>query len=212
MKKLTAYLLVLVSTFMISTTAFAVITPSWYLGLQLGQTDTNYSASDFDGLASATPPFASVSVDSDGFGGRAYAGYQHNENFAFEVGYTYFAKTDVDGIPIFGENEQEGQQIGSTDGDVRQYALDASVKAMFPLTYGLAVYGRLGVAFVNPDESGSLPDVDDEFNFVYGAGISYDLLPNVVIDFSYTRINGSGDVQDTELTAVGLQYHFGMVG
>jgi len=199
MKKWILFLASMALSFSIVSTANATVAPSWYLGLQLGWTDTNYSANDL-GLSSA-------SIDSDGFGGRVYAGYQHNENFAFELGYTYFSKTDADNIPVFIDEEP----AGTTDGDVKQYAIDATFKPIFPLTYGLAVYGRLGVAYVSPDESSAIPkSLDSEFNVLYGAGISYDILPNLVADFSYTRINGSGDIQDTEMAAIGIQYHFDM--
>jgi len=187
-------LLVIAAGLFISTASFASVSPSWYLGLQLGWTDTNYSSSDLDGVSTA-------SIDSDGFGGRVYGGYQHNENIAFEIGYTYFAETDVDNIG----------GGGGPDGDITQYAIDATVKPMFPLTYGLVVYARLGVAYVKPNDSSAVAsDLDSEFNYLYGPGISYDITDNVVVDFSYTRINGSGDTEDTELAAIGIQYHFGM--
>jgi len=186
-------LFLLVAALFISTVSLASVSPSWYLGLQLGWTDTNYSSGDLDGVSSA-------SIDSDGFGGRVYGGYQHNENIAFEFGYTYFAETDVDNIDGSG-----------SDGDIKQYAIDATVKPMFPLSYGLGVYARIGVAYVKPDDSSAVASsLDSEFNILYGAGISYDITDELVVDFSYTRINGSGDIQDTELAAFGLQYHFGM--
>jgi len=183
------YLSVFLLLVAFNTAANATINPSVYLGWDVGYVDTNFSGGDLDGITTAD-------VDDTGLGGRLFLGYLYNENFAIEGGYTYFPDTDFNNI--------DG---GIEDGRIKMSQWDISIKGIWPIKYDIGIYGVLGFVFIDPKTTGALPSLEGEYNLRYGAGISYDILPNLVIDFSYVRTGSSGDIQDTELLSIGIAYY-----
>ena len=77
----------------LSSSAFAVVTPSWYLGAQVGYGDQNYSKGN---LRSSTVVVTGGDDDTSGFAYRFLVGYQHNDYFAVELGYARFTEAEID--------------------------------------------------------------------------------------------------------------------
>lgn len=193
----------LTSTALFANNAFAVDVPNgalpgFYLGLQGGYTQLDYSDNDFSGGNNA-------SINGSGLGGRAYLGYQLNRYFGAEAGYTLYDSASVNG---FNGNSQAG-------GDIRQQAIDVVLKGTLPLVNsGFNAYGKAGVAFVRKTVTTGLRQVTDANDadaalFTAGAGASYNITPHVPIDFSYTYTVGNSSIASSMLGAVGIAYYFG---
>jgi len=147
MNKIRLHIATILFGLVINSLAFAAVTPSFYIGGQLGWGDTNYTNRNIDFLPSDVfPNFAveidpsTADVDSDGFAGRIYIGYQDNQHFAYELGFTHFSKTDIDDIEVVSCD----CEFVTIDGEIDQSMIDLSMKFIFPLTYGFNFYGRGG--------------------------------------------------------------------
>jgi OOP family OmpA-OmpF porin len=167
--------------------------PGYYVGGQLGWANTHLD----DNIPSG------ITVDDTGLAGRLFTGYQFNQNFAAELGYTHFSKSDVK-VTGFGKI-----------GDIKEYAVDLVAKGIMPLNNGISLYGKLGPAWLKGDASNSLDGTSSDESKVYptfGVGVSYDLTPNVPVDLSWNRIQrvgGSDNIPSTDLFSLGIAYNFG---
>lgn len=171
--------------------------PGFYVGGQLGWGHTGWSTSD-------TTPSAS-SVDNNGIAGRVSGGYQFNENWAAELGYSRFSNTDfnkIGGIPGFNATVKN------------EYAVDLVGKGILPLGNCFNLYGKLGAAYLSAEGTtnfGGSSNTEHKVYPTFGVGVSYDITPNVPVDLSWNRIQkvGSNDLPSTDLVALGIAYNFG---
>lgn len=174
--------------------------PGFYVGGQAGWGDTHYSKSDLVGNLPAG------NLDNTGIAGRLFAGYQFDQNWAAELGFTKFSDTKIKNIAGTG-----------IDGKVKQHAFDLVGKGILPLENGFNLYGKLGVAYVSADPSASYEgvtvsgDTEHKLYPTFSAGLSYDITPNVPVDISWNRIQkiGNGDIQSSDFIALGIAYNFG---
>ncbi|MBI5447452.1 MAG: outer membrane beta-barrel protein [Gammaproteobacteria bacterium] len=173
--------------------------PGFYLGGQMGYTQLGYDDGDFTNSSSITR------VNNDGIGGRVYFGYQINHYFGAEAGYTLYGMARVTG---FNNNSSLG-------GDIRHQALDIVLKGTYPLVdSGFNIYGKAGVAFVKETASQTLITAADYSDnnatlFTYGAGATYNIWPQVPLEFSWTQVLHNNEIANSSLAAIGIGYYFG---
>lgn len=190
------------TTFGICLTANAGV-PGPYIGGTIGWGDTGY-----DNLIGDH----GVRVDDTGLAGGGNLGYQFNCNFAAEAGYTQFSTTDIS------QDIYPGYTLNS---HINEYAIDLVGKGIIPLQNGFSLFGKLGGAYVNANDSSHKLIIG---NYVYSnansahdiyptgsVGISYDITPNLPVDLTYTRIQrvDGGSIASTNYVGVGLTYNFG---
>jgi OOP family OmpA-OmpF porin len=165
-------------------------------GLQGGYGQTNWKTSDFD-------PFSDfISVSDDGFAGRIYVGYDFNKYLGLQTGYTYLPDTDFT-INVSNISETE---------TANTYALDLVLKASLPVTDQFSVFAKGGVSYLKASS-----DEANESNtgLAYGAGVAYQITPNVGVDASWTRYSGKGSagddnyLPDADAFLFGVSYKFG---
>lgn len=192
-----------------------------YVGLQLGQATNNYSASNLgiDSSQLALGPL-STSNDRQKFGGRFYLGYQFNEYFAGELGYSRLGRNNIKNA--FG--------LSGANVDIKPYAVDLMAKGMMTFNQWV-LFGKLGVAdarnthTVTCTASSNLPaglfsgNNQNKWRPAYGLGVAYDYTPAISFDLSINFIgngafktsnnNSSNNIQDARLGALGIAYHFG---
>lgn len=180
--KTIAAAIISLSTLGISAVASAAA-PGFYVGLQGGYGDTHYANAD---------------SNSGGIAGRASAGYQFDQNFAVEAGYTQFSNTSFPG-----------------GGKIQQYAADLVGKGILPITRSFSAFGKVGAAYVNAKASGSgAPGVTkDIFLPTFGAGVSYDVTPNIPVSIGWDRIqkvgNSTNFIRSSDFFYAGVAYNFG---
>jgi OmpA-OmpF porin, OOP family len=208
------------------TTAFGAINtasaalPGIYLGGQLGWSNTHWSLSNIPGIVAypslvpsnalaITGRLSSGSVDTNGLAGRAFLGYQFNDYWATEFGYSRFNNSDVRNAYVFIPTTTGLINLRAADQNIREYAVDAVAKGIWPLCNCFGLYGKFGAAYINA--SGKYNNNANHINPTFGLGLSYDVTPNVPIDVSWNRIQkvGSSQIPSTDLVTLGVGYHFG---
>jgi OOP family OmpA-OmpF porin len=146
--------------------------------------------------------------DNTNVAGKAFGGYQLDETFAVEVGYTYLGK--------FKASPEGG---GSDEAKVQ--ALEASVVATWKFGVNTAVFGRFGAYYANVREdtsfAGSFSNNNGDLTF--GAGVRYDLTPKLALRAEWQRYldvgganvalgAGAGDLSSIDVYGVGFLYRF----
>jgi OmpA-OmpF porin, OOP family len=160
--------------------------PGFYVGLQGGYGDTHYKHP----------------VDSTVLTGRGSFGYQFDQNFAVEAGYTQFNKMKVSNQP---------------NAKVEQHAIDVFGKGILPLSNNFSLYGKVGAAYVDLKETNSFGATftDNKFLPAFGAGVGYDLTPNVPVSIGWERIQKVGHtdahspIKSSDFFYAGVAYNFG---
>jgi opacity protein-like surface antigen len=144
----------------------------------------------------------------DGFAGRPYIGYQLNQYFGIETGYTFFSDNDHTWSDGLGN-------VLKLKTSVDQWDILLKVGMPFGCS-GFRGDVKIGAADVMPDgkltlngtEVASSHD-DDQWDPAAGVGVSYFLNKNVAVDVSYLHTFGSGNQDfDTDLVTLGVAYYF----
>ncbi len=197
--------------------------PGAYIGAQAGWGDVHQSgitANDISNQFGGAPvTMFSSSFRDTGLAGRGFIGYLFNPYFAAEAGYTYFSDMNTHATGVV------GPFTVSESGKVITQAVDLMGKGILPISCGFSLYGKAGAAYLiskpsvsatvsgfgmSSSDSGS--QTHSKVYPAFGAGLSYDITPNVVTDVSYNRIQKVGNsdtVQSTDFAALGLAFYWG---
>lgn len=141
-----------------------------------------------------------TACNDDTLGLGIYAGYQFNQWFGLEAGYTDFGTPDAE----YGSERVEA--------DVRM--IDLSGVARHQLNQDWSVYGRLGASYEMIDKRATWMEdrSANEWGVMAAAGVEYALSPewSVRTELQYNDGIGNGDVEQADLffTSVGVVYHF----
>jgi opacity protein-like surface antigen len=159
--------------------------PRWYVGVGASTADHQYSSS------------AVTNNEDYTTSGKVFGGYEFNNTYGVEVGYTDFRSSD------FTYNTGKGPVNGSADGK----AYYVAGKANLPLNNWLAAYGKLGIQNTERSATGFGSSHDTG---VYAAvGLQYNINKNVALTAEYERYG-----KDTKFGAqpdvwtIGARYSF----
>ena len=123
-------------------------------------------------------------------------GYQFTDHWVLEADYFYA------GRPKFRD------ETTKTSHKMTQLGAGLTLNWVLPLKWGISVMGRYGWTWVHREK---LPVINrkatDRIVPVYGAGISFALLPELTLDFLFTKTITSGNLQTFEYYTCGLTYH-----
>lgn len=139
-----------------------------YLGVALSK------AGDIDARARS-----GTLADSDhsGFSGRLYGGYRLNRNFAVEAGYASFGTFT---LPDVGPG-------ASGDARIKPHSLYAGVKAIYPVSERVDLFGKLNLMHTRVDVAG-LESGDVSINRVMpGVGAEVRLTPRLGLTLEVNR-------------------------
>lgn len=177
--------------------------PGFYIGGQIGYAESYYNDGDFNSTNTTTSP----SINNTGAGGRAYIGYQFNPYIGTELGYSILNNVTVRTLDAGG--------YSNIQGSIQNKAFDFVLKGTYPLIdSGFNIYVKAGGALLSRNTSAILctaSGVCDTTSglFTYGGGFTYNILPHVPLDFSWTRIQQNTHIPNADLAAVGIGYSFG---
>jgi len=166
--------------------------PKTYVGVGVASVDHDFS------VAGAS------NVDTDGWkaSGKLFAGYEINQNWGGEIGYTDFRSANAS-YTLNGVN-------GRADTDGHSFYLAA--KGSVPINEQFSAYGKLGAAYNKASLSTTTAGLnyDDSRTTAYGAlGLQYKLNQNVSFIAEYERY---GDKRDfgakPDVVTVGARYSF----
>ena len=197
---------------------------AFYTGMELGQTKVNHDTESFTLLSENTLDtlnsgldynalfVANTPVQNDGFGGRAYLGYQLTPRWAIESGYTQYADTKITNIyGMIGHNEQ-----------LSEAALDTVIKGLYPLTPHVHLYAKTGLAFVMTDQiyfKQDTPSIyNDPFDIhkesldrirpTYGAGLNWDMTQYLDCHLGFSEVMAGNDIARSSLFSLGFTVYF----
>ncbi len=172
----------------------------FYIGAQGGYSNVHPDTSDPNNASAS-------SVEGQGVGGTAYAGYEFNKFLALEGGYGIYTRARYNRV---------GGISGAT-GRLQEQTGDLVVKGILPIVKGFGVYGKGGVGYV--DARGEMSQIGENRNFsienehaftgVFAGGVEYAITPNLNIEASWTHYLKTSNTNAIDLGAVGLDYHFG---
>jgi opacity protein-like surface antigen len=160
-----------------------------------------------------------LSPDNTGVGERIFVGFNLNEYFALEGGFTHYAPS------VYTVPAEPELTIGNPVGKpaIAQNGFDFVGKGILPIwTSGFNVFGKAGVAFIRQSKAGTFTTTynEDQDALVQtsgtttyvrptaGIGVGYDLTQNWVIDLTEAHVFGGGGLQSLDLISIGISYHF----
>ncbi len=212
-------------------------TPGFYLGGQLGWGkvhQANISSGDMNSILAqglGTNNFKMNSFGNNGsdsgLAGRLLGGYQFNENWAAEFGWSKFKNMTTRANATAIDNRTGLPVSSSASGTVKTDAFDLVAKGIYPIYDKINVYGKLGMAYlmqrthvnatisepgVGYTANGRGSDNEHKVYPTFGVGASYEFAPNVAADLSWNRIQKVGSsksMSSTDLVGVGLTYSIG---
>lgn len=141
------------------------------------------------------------------FGGRIYAGYQHNQYLAAELGYTPLLNTSYEGDSFWGPSHYNS------------FAVDLAAKLMLPANKYFDIFVKPGAALFYQEAYNKVRQTDPkplidskEFKILpeIGAGVDVELLHNVIGNITYNHIFGFGNVHSSGLLAAGITVRIGV--
>jgi len=150
------------------------------------------------GVATADHENSSVggltNVDSDGYkaSGKIFGGYEFDQNWGVEAGYTNFDKEDIPSANVKGS----GTYVAG--------------KYSMPLGERFTGYGKLGVSYNERKLSSSLGQVNSYDTGLYGGvGVEYKLNENLAVNAEYERYGKDKAFgAKPDVYTVGLKYGF----
>ncbi|MDB5958825.1 MAG: hypothetical protein JWP59_119 [Massilia sp.] len=142
------------------------------------------------------------STSSDGYSasGKIFGGYEVDQTFGMDVGYTDFRSSDYS-YTLNGVNRN-----GSTDG--KSYYVAG--KATAPVNEQFSVFGKLGAAQNKRSYSDSLLSGDTSKTELYaGVGAQYNFNPKVAVTLEYERYGKNQDIgAKSSVVTLGAKYAF----
>jgi opacity protein-like surface antigen len=178
--------------------------PGFFMGLQVGQSNVYNQKTNFTLSNGST---VLVSPSNTGFASRFLMGYNFKPYAAMEVGLTRYNRAVYD------------YPNGSCANGF-EYALDIVGKGMVPVSV-VSLFAKGGLAVLRSSQlkptttpgggtkcGGNNFEQSTSARPIIGAGVSYDLSPNWVVELAYSRILKGSTSQNTDLKSLGFSYHF----
>lgn len=166
--------------------------PGPYVGVGVATTDQQFKASGATG----------VSTEGRKSSGKIFGGYDFDERWGVEAGYTDFNKSHAD----YTLNGVPGR--AQTDGN----SFYVAGKATAPISAQASVYGKLGAARNKSEMNSTTPGLNqnESKTEVYGAvGVQYNLTQKVALTAEYERYGSSKDFgAKADVVSVNAKYAF----
>jgi OmpA-like transmembrane domain len=189
-------ILISLSLISLANMAFAFQTGS-FLGLQLGEVNTHYDASDLGAT--------SADVRNYSFTGRAIIGHQILPNFGIEVGVLAMRKIRVKNI-----------NATSSDARLKQYAVDIMARVNWTFAKNLDAIARAGASYLYaiPDDSLRNLSINDfsrrrvaHYRPTFGTGIAFHTSDAFALEASWQHILKHRALADVDFIALGFNLY-----
>jgi opacity protein-like surface antigen len=166
--------------------------PKAYVGAGVATVDHDFSVN------------GTTNHDADGWqpSGKVFAGYEFNQTWGAEIGYTDFSKSHASYTAngVNGRAESDGK------------AFYVAAKASVPINEQFSAYGKLGAEYNKTSLSSTTPGIsyDDHKTQAYGAlGVQYNLTQKVALIAEYERYGSKRDFgAKPDVVTVGARYSF----
>lgn len=209
-------------------------TPGFYIGAQIGSGKANDGKVGDDALSAIRAIYSSYQISGalqtekteGGLSARLYTGYNFNPYFGLEFGYNQIANNKYTSRLTTADGSADAQLKFKTN------AFDLVAKGYLPLdtfsdelTDQVNIYVKGGLAYVSHKATLTVNGTDaqltdnssNQIRPTLGIGAGYNFNKNLMLDVSYTRIQGKGDLLKNRFSdfspeintlALGLNYTF----
>jgi opacity protein-like surface antigen len=146
--------------------------PRTYIGVGVATADHE----DFGGV---------TGYDSNGYkaSGKIFGGYEINQMWGVEAGYTDFRKADF---------SYNAGTAGAGNGNTKGYGVYVAAKASMPINDQFSGYGKVGVQHSSRELNSPIVNLSDSDNGLYGAlGLQYNINQQVALTAEYERYGKS---------------------
>jgi len=187
---------------------------SWYVGGGLGMSDAQRTTSwgqQVDAIFLTNGFTTNTLISSHETAWKIFGGYQFNQNFAVEAGYTYFGKFDG---TTYISAPAPGLGAGKWEASS---PLNVAVVGTVPVWDRLSAIGKLGLAYTKVTVTVSAPTPislsASRVQPLLGVGLKYDFTKAFTVRGEFEHFNNVGDGSNTGQTAINVwslsgQYHF----
>ncbi len=192
--------LLAVTSFGLSSSLYAQMTPNFYAGASFGQTKAKSAC---NGVVAA-----GLSCDDSDTAGRIFGGYQFNRNFAAEVAYAELGKVNASGV-VSGVPQS---------GNWKARSWDIVAVGIMPIGEQFSLFGKLGIALwrldshLTPTGIGSVQQSPTGTSATYGIGGQYDFTQKVGMRLEWQKYkdvgNDAGVKSDIAVFSIGALYKF----
>jgi len=158
----------------------------WYVGANLGMSHLHDDAN----------PGSGNSVDENGVGGSALAGYQFNSILGTELGYTQYGDS----------RETSGPTIIAT---TEHYSVDLAATGRYPLFYQWSALGKLGVAYNYARKMAVAAGTAKSAtagSLYWGLGLDYSVTPRVDMIAQFAEAVGNHLTGSADLWSLGFNF------
>jgi OOP family OmpA-OmpF porin len=187
---------------------------NWYIGAGFGRSDAKRTTSwgtTADATLFINGITSSTLVDSHDTAWKLFGGYQFNENFALEGGYTNLGK-------FGGTTTITAPAAGLAAGKWKARSpLNLAVVGTYPIKDRFSVLGKLGLAVTKLTVSIAPPAYANisatRVQPLLGVGLKYDFTKAFAVRAEFERFNNVGDGSNTGQSNINVwslsgQYHF----
>jgi OOP family OmpA-OmpF porin len=166
--------------------------PRGYIGLGVATADHAYSLG------------GTTNTGNDGYkaSAKVFGGYEFDNRFGLEAGYTDFRKSDFSIKTAAGTTDQ-----GSSDG----HAVYVAGKASMPINDQFSAFGKLGVENTHSSYSttAGMGGSSSDTGVYAGVGVQYNLNQKVALTAEYERYGNKKDFgAKPDVWTVGARYNF----
>lgn len=173
---------------------FALIASIAAVGAAQAQTVGSTTPHFYAGIGAATSD--NVTTDDYRTGAKVYGGYQIDQNWAVEGGYTWFDKQDFNRSGVRGDVKSENSYIAG--------------KYTYAFNDRFSGFAKLGVAYTERKLRSNVGGYNDNDTGLYGGlGVQYKLNQNVSLIGEYERYGKDKELgAKADVYTVGVQYDF----
>lgn len=134
--------------------------PGFYVGASAGYSSLNTpsgTAFDVGAVGETLVMQTSSTSDTGGLGGSLFAGYNLNQNFAIELGYTSYADSDYESKQT--QYDENNVSLGSNSAslDYTTYSIDLFLKGTVAVVGQVSAFAKAGLSYVNQEVKYSTP-------------------------------------------------------
>ncbi|WP_460890846.1 outer membrane beta-barrel protein, partial [Ramlibacter alkalitolerans] len=187
-------------------------TPHWYVGGNVGRTNSQFENDDTFGLV---PPAAVASFrdDDSATGYKLYGGYQLNRIFAFEAGFFHLGTYDFGFTTV--------APVGTLDASTRFRGANIDLVAGWPVFDRFSVFGRIGAAWTQARSTATrggalgaatISDRERKWGPKVGLGLEYAITPTLGVRAEWERYRVRDPLRgrdDIDMASIGLVWRFG---
>lgn len=211
--RFTAAAVILSASFTTPVLAQNTAKPSWYVGAGVGYAKVTERVSEETSLIVPGATASNFTFDGTNTSGKAAVGFNLNRYVALEGSFVHFGK-------MYGRRDVLAPSAGTVDVNWKVYGLGLAVRAGWPVTDRLTVFGKVGTARLTTDRKSSntlVPEQVDEkkarWSLMYGAGLDLDLTSNIGLRAEWELYRNGSNTNTINIGGNAIDYNtfFGSV-